>query len=44
MLSKVYNVTFTPPAPKAGTDKIQARSEEMSGKISRLTAILEELK
>ncbi|MBI4350057.1 MAG: valine--tRNA ligase [Elusimicrobia bacterium] len=43
-LSRLNDPAFTAHAPKAEVEKIKARSEEMSGKISRLTAILEELK
>jgi len=42
-LARLGDKTFMDRAPRAEVDKIKARSEETSGKISRLTAILEEL-
>jgi valyl-tRNA synthetase len=43
-LQRLGDKTFMDRAPKAEIEKIQARSEETSGKVSRLAAILEELK
>ncbi|MEK7721548.1 MAG: class I tRNA ligase family protein, partial [Elusimicrobiota bacterium] len=43
-LQRLNDPAFTAHAPRAEVEKIKARSEEMSGKISRLTVILEELK
>jgi len=43
-LQRLNDPAFVSRAPRAEIDKIKARSEEMSGKISRLTVILEELK
>ncbi|HAU88907.1 MAG TPA: hypothetical protein DCW72_01315 [Elusimicrobia bacterium] len=40
---RLGDAAFMARAPKAEIDKIKARSEECGGKISRLTAILEEL-
>ncbi len=43
-LRRLNDPAFVSRAPRAEIDKIKARSEELSGKVSRLTAILEELK
>jgi valyl-tRNA synthetase len=43
-LARLNDPAFVARAPRAEIDKITVRSEETAGKISRLTAILEELK
>ena len=43
-LERLKDPAFAAHAPTAEVEKIKARSSDLTGKVSRLTAILEELK